>query len=101
MNADARDKFLKPETEGLLDCAHTALSEVKVGDWRAPQIEHWLTSAATNKMLELKHIAQPARVAVTGRAASPGLFEVMEVLGRELTLKRLKEGARIAARVSS
>jgi glutamyl-tRNA synthetase len=37
-------------------------------------------------------LAQPVRVALTGRAASPGLFEVMEVLGRERTLHRLRTG---------
>jgi glutamyl-tRNA synthetase len=45
---------------------------------------------AESKGLELKEIAQPARVALTGRSASPGLFEVMEVLGRETSLRRLR-----------
>ena len=40
--------------------------------------------------VELKDLAQPARVALTGRSASPGLFEVMEVLGRERCLARLR-----------
>jgi glutamyl-tRNA synthetase len=39
--------------------------------------------------LELKDVAQPARVALTGRSASPGLFEVMVVLGRERSRQRL------------
>lgn len=39
--------------------------------------------------LELKEVAQPARVALTGRSASPGLFEVMEILGRDRCLARL------------
>jgi len=99
MDPAARDKFLKPEAEGILDCAHDSLS--KLGDWVAPAIETSLAEAASNKKLELKQVAQPARVAVTGRSASPGLFEVMEVLGRDRTLNRLKEGARIAARVAS
>lgn len=34
-------------------------------------------------------VAQPVRLAVTGRTASPGLFEIMEILGRETVLKRL------------
>ena len=45
------------------------------------------------RQLPLQDIAQPARVALTGRKASPGLFEVMEVLGRERTLARLLAGA--------
>ncbi len=47
--------------------------------------------------LPMKEVAQPARVAMTGRTRSPGLFEVMEVLGKEKTLERLRTGAEIAA----
>jgi glutamyl-tRNA synthetase len=42
--------------------------------------------------IKMGQIAQPVRVAVTGRTASPGLFEVMEVLGRDRTLLRLRQG---------
>jgi glutamyl-tRNA synthetase len=37
----------------------------------------------------MKHIAQPARVALTGRTASPSLYQVMFVLGRDASLARL------------
>ncbi|MFW2390661.1 MAG: glutamate--tRNA ligase [Polyangiales bacterium] len=47
--------------------------------------------------LPMKVVAQPARVAMTGRTRSPGLFEVMEVLGRDKTLARLRAAADIAA----
>ena len=36
-----------------------------------------------------RHDVQPVRVAVTGRTESPGIFEVLEILGKEKTLKRL------------
>jgi glutamyl-tRNA synthetase len=42
--------------------------------------------------MKMGQLAQPVRVALTGRTASPGLFEVMEVLGRERTLLRLCRG---------
>ena len=42
--------------------------------------------------IKIGQLAQPVRVALTGRTASPGLFEVMEILGRERTLLRLREG---------
>ena len=42
--------------------------------------------------IKMGQLAQPVRVALTGRTASPGLFEVMEVLGRERTLFRLQKG---------
>jgi glutamyl-tRNA synthetase len=44
------------------------------------------------KSMKMGQLAQPVRVALTGRTASPGLFEVMEVLGRERTLHRLRKG---------
>ncbi len=42
--------------------------------------------------MKMGQLAQPVRVALTGRTASPGLFEVMEALGRERTLFRLRKG---------
>jgi glutamyl-tRNA synthetase len=50
------------------------------------------------RSLELKDIAQPARVALTGRSASPGLFEVAELLGRERAVARLEAAADLAER---
>ena len=46
--------------------------------------------------MKMKDVAQPARVALTGRSASPGLFEVMSVLGRERSVARLEAAAEIA-----
>lgn len=48
--------------------------------------------------MKMGQLAQPVRVALTGRTASPGLFDVMEVLGRERTLFRLRQGMERAAR---
>ena len=39
--------------------------------------------------LKLGKIAQPIRLALTGKTISPGIFEVMEVLGKDETVKRL------------
>jgi len=47
--------------------------------------------------IKMGQLAQPVRVALTGRTASPGLFEVMEILGRERTLLRLHEGIQRAS----
>lgn len=48
--------------------------------------------------IKMGQLAQPVRVALTGRTASPGLFEVMEVLGRDRTLLRLRRGIEQASR---
>jgi glutamyl-tRNA synthetase len=41
-------------------------------------------------------VAQPARVALTGRTASPGLFDVVAALGKTETLRRLQRAAAVA-----
>lgn len=51
--------------------------------------------------LQLKTIAQPARVALTGRTRSPGIYEVMEALGKEVSLARLRGGADLAEAAAS
>jgi glutamyl-tRNA synthetase len=45
-------------------------------------------------------VLQPVRVALTGRLVSPGIFEVMELLGRERTLARLRAGIAAEAAAS-
>jgi len=52
----------------------------------------WIEGAG----LKMKDVAQPMRVALTGRTASPGLFDVMVVLGKDVALARLDRGIRIA-----
>jgi glutamyl-tRNA synthetase len=55
-------------------------------------VNAWLAE----KGLAIKDVAQPARVALTGRTASPGLFQVLFVLGRDASLLRLERGAAAA-----
>jgi glutamyl-tRNA synthetase len=57
--------------------------------------EQWETifkQVVEEQGMKMGELAQPVRVALTGRTASPGLFEVMDVLGRDRTLIRLKKG---------
>ena len=56
-------------------------------------VKDWLEAAE----LPMKKVAQPARVAMTGRTRSPGLFEVMAVLGKDKTIQRLRAAAKLAA----
>jgi glutamyl-tRNA synthetase len=51
--------------------------------------------------LKMGQLAQPVRVALTGRTASPGLFDVMEILGRERTLSRLQQSVARAEAASA
>lgn len=62
-----------------------------VGDWAAASLEAAVRAFAEENGLKLGQAAQPLRAALTGRAMSPGLFDVMAVLGREETLARLAD----------
>jgi len=57
--------------------------------WTAGSLEEIVRAFAEDEQLKLGRIAQPLRAALTGRTVSPGVFDVMETLGREETLARL------------
>ncbi len=60
-------------------------------DFSPAGLERLFVSFLEEKQIKLGKIAQPLRVALTGKTASPGLFEVMEVLGKEKVLDRLEK----------
>lgn len=62
-----------------------------VEDWSLEALEAAVRGFAEENGLKLGQAAQPLRAALTGRAMSPGLFDVMAVLGREETLARLAD----------
>jgi glutamyl-tRNA synthetase len=66
-----------------------------VTTWTVAELDKAFAEWFEHAGLTIKDVAQPARVALTGRSASPGLYEVMETLGRERTLERLLAGARV------
>jgi glutamyl-tRNA synthetase len=85
----AGDKFLKPEHLRSLSELKALLSDMS--DFTAAEIEKAFILLAERHKLKLGDIAQPARVAITGTTASPGIFEVMEIAGKEKVLKRLNK----------
>ncbi|HSN84535.1 MAG TPA: glutamate--tRNA ligase [Polyangiales bacterium] len=91
----ARRKFLVPDNaENLVRLADLIEAiEPFDQDVLEERVKTWLEE----NDLPMKSVAQPARVAMTGRTQSPGLFEVMEVLGKHETVRRLRAGAEIAA----
>ena len=66
-------------------------------EWRAPALEEEIRSFADKKGATLGAVAQPLRAALTGSVASPGIFVVMEALGREETLARIADAANLAS----
>lgn len=62
-----------------------------VSDWSAENVEAVVREHAEALGAKLGQVAQPLRAALTGRATSPGLFDVMAVLGKDETLLRLHD----------
>ncbi|MDY6971303.1 MAG: glutamate--tRNA ligase [Thermodesulfobacteriota bacterium] len=85
----ADDKFLKPDIIELLDALHKWLE--RTSDFNQSGLEKTLSVFTKEMGLKLGDVAQPLRVALTGQTASPGIFEVMEVLGRQIVLERLEK----------
>lgn len=87
----AVSKFLTPESKPRL-AAVASLFEAH-DDWAPASLEAAFKAWVEGQGLQLKDVAQPLRVALTGRTASPGLFDVMQVLGRERSITRIKRAA--------
>ena len=87
---------------GLLDGSTTLLSEAereleKVDPFAAEAIEGALRGLAQRLELKPREAFQPIRVAVTGSKVSPGLFESLELLGREKSVERIRNARAAAA----
>jgi glutamyl-tRNA synthetase len=85
---------------GLLDRRILAGAEqalAAVDDWTAPELEAALKRLCDDLGEKPRTVFAPIRVAVTGSRVSPGLYESLELLGRETSLARLRRGQEIAA----
>ena len=74
--------------EGLLASLFGILESLS--EWTMESLESALRDAAESQGLGLGKVAQPLRSALTGRAISPGIFDVLFLLGREEALHRIK-----------
>lgn len=81
--------LLTPENRKLIGQLHSALENVET--WSGAGTEAALRAFAEENSLKLGAVAQPVRAALTGRTTSPGIFEVLDVLGRQESLARLKD----------
>jgi glutamyl-tRNA synthetase len=86
--------LLTPETRALIGRLHDTLMPVE--PWTAAAIEAAMRAFAEQNSLKLGAVAQPLRVALTGRTTSPGIFDVLAVLGRDTCLNRLQDQAQAA-----
>jgi len=84
-------KYLDEQGRRMVDIARDELAGIS--SWSHDELENRIREAAAARDQNLGKLAQPLRAALTGSSVSPGIFEVMEILGREETLGRLEDAA--------
>jgi glutamyl-tRNA synthetase len=88
--APAAARLLTHEARRLLGELRSRLTHA---EWRAGSLEAVVRAFAEEAQVKLGAVAQPLRAVLTGAAASPGIFFVMEILGREEVLARIADAA--------
>jgi len=69
--------------------SHTSKCLIHLDDFKADKIEIAIRYLAEQMQISAAKLIHPIRLALTGFSVSPGLFEVMEVLGKETVLRRI------------
>ena len=93
---EAAKKFLTPAIAPILRKLLSRFEAVPA--FSKHQWEEAFKQLVEEEGMKMGQLAQPVRVALTGRTASPGLFDVMDVLGRDRALFRLRQGIERASR---
>ena len=88
---DKAAKILTGDAKGLLNEISHSLKEIVT--WDVDSVETVLRDFIATKDLKLGAIAQPLRASLTGKTSSPGIFEVLSILGREESLGRIDDAA--------
>ena len=86
---EAASLLLDDAALALLAAVHRAIAPLE--DWTSPSLEGAVRGVADAAGLGLGKIAQPLRAALTGRTTSPGIFDVLVLLGRDESLARLTD----------
>ena len=85
---EAASALLTPESRALLASAHWALG---AAEWNHDALEQSVREVADAAGVKLGKLAQPLRAALTGRTTSPGIFDVLALLGKSESLARIED----------
>ena len=86
---EAAAPLLAGDATALLARAYAALDAL--GDWDTASLDGAVRRVAEDAGAKLGQVAQPLRAALTGRRTSPGIFDVLELLGRDESLGRIAD----------
>jgi len=85
---EAAKKFLTPGNRGVLEDVLKGLETTP--SFSETDIDGLFKEIMANRGIKMGQVAQPVRVALTGRTVSPGIFEVIDILGKDKVLNRLR-----------
>lgn len=88
MDEKAKAKHLTPDVAPLLSELTKRLKAVE--PFTHDEVEKVFNALVAEKGIKLGKLAQPVRVALTGGTVSPGIFEVLEVMGKEKSIARIE-----------
>src|SRR5205085_5369118 len=86
---EAASALITEETRSLLRPAHAALEAL--AEWTHDSTDQAIRSVAESGGVKLGKLAQPLRAALTGRTTSPGIFDVLVLLGKGESLSRIAD----------
>ena len=86
---EAAASLITPEARELLHRTNDKLAAL--ANWDAPSLEAGIREVAEESGAKLGKLAQPLRAALTGRTTSPGIFDVLALLGRDESLARIAD----------
>jgi glutamyl-tRNA synthetase len=89
LDMDEAAAALTADAREILRSAHSAL--VALANWDAASLEAAIRDVAEGGGVKLGKLAQPLRAALTGRTTSPGIFDVLALLGRDESLARISD----------
>jgi len=85
----AAKKHLRPVARDPLERLRVELDMLALDDWREEELHRVVERVSEELELNMGKVAQPLRVALVGRAASPGIDVTLRLVGKEATLRRI------------
>jgi glutamyl-tRNA synthetase len=96
---DKAAALLTPDARALLSDLVPVFEAIP--DWSAETTENAVRAFADAANVKLGNVAQPLRAALTGRTTSPGIFDVLAVLGKTESIGRIRDQAAAVTRAAS
>jgi glutamyl-tRNA synthetase len=85
---EAAKKFLIPGNRGVLEDVLKGIESLPA--FSETDIDGLFKTIMADRGVKMGQVAQPVRVALTGRTVSPGIFEVIDILGKDKVIRRIR-----------